>query len=191
MNLLNIKIRELKKEDIDQYKIKNFLFKMIKESYDLDYVPEYHYDIIDLSKYYLKPQKNNFYIAIDTDTHKIIGTSGIRSYDRKYPIKNRNYSKYTTASIYRLFVEKKYRHQKIATKLIQKIEEFCKNKNYREIYLHTQRPSYGALPFWLSQEFKIVDDTKDEMGTIHMEKVLKRDLLQITSINDIKETIKT
>lgn len=29
------------------------------------------------------------------------------------------------------------------------------------------------------------------MGTIHMEKVLKRDLLQITSINDIKETIKT
>ena len=95
------------------------------------------------------------------------------------------------ASIYRVFVEKKYRHQKIATKLIQKVEEFCKNKNYREIYLHTQRPSYGALPFWLNQEFKIVEDTGDEMGTIHMEKVLKRDLLQITSINDIKETIKT
>ena len=188
---MNIEFRELKKEDIYRYKIKNFLFKMIKESYGLDYVPEYHYDIIDLSKYYLKPQKNNFYVAIDTETDKIIGTSGIRSYDRKNPIKNRNYSKDKTASIYRVFVEKKYRHQKIATKLIQKVEEFCKNKNYREIYLHTQRPSYGALPFWLNQEFKIVEDSGDEMGTIHMEKVLKRDLLQITSINDIKETIKT
>ena len=82
---------------------------MIKESYGLDYVPEYHYDIIDLSKYYLKPQKNNFYIAIDTETDKIIGTSGIRSYDRNNPIKNRNYSKDTTASIYRVFVEKKRR----------------------------------------------------------------------------------
>ena len=50
---MNIEFRELKKEDIYRYKIKNFLFKMIKESYGLDYVPEYHYDIIDLSKYYL------------------------------------------------------------------------------------------------------------------------------------------
>lgn len=188
---MNIKIRELKKEDINQYKIEKFLFRMVKESYNLDYVPEYHYDIKNLYKYYLKPQKNNFYIAIDTETDKIIGTSGIRSYDRNNPIKNRNYSKDTTASIYRVFVEKRYRHQKIATSLIQKVEEFCKKNNYSEIYLHTQRPSYGALPFWLSQEFEIVDDTKDEMGTIHMEKVLQRDLLQITSISEIEESIET
>ena len=188
---MDLQFKELKKEDIKKYEIETFLFKMVKESYGLDYVPEYHYDIKDLYNYYIKPQKNNFYIAIDKNTDKIIGTSGIRGYDRKDQIKNRRYSQDTTASIYRVFVEKKYRHRKIATTLIQKVEEFCKRNNYREIYLHTQRPSYGALPFWLSQEFVIIDDTMDEMGTIHMEKVLKRDLLQITSINDIKETIKT
>lgn len=188
---MNIKILELKKEHLNKYDVENFLFKMVKESYGLDYVPEYHYDIKNLYKYYLKPQKNNFYIAIDTDTDKIIATAGIRSYDRKYSIKNRHYSKDTTASIYRVFVEKEYRHNKIATSLIQKLEEFCKNNNYREIYLHTQRPSYGALPFWLSQKFIIVDDTKDEMGTIHMEKIIKRELLQITSLNESEETIET
>lgn len=162
---------------------------MVKESYDLDYVPEYHYDIKDLNKYYLTPQKNNFYIAIDKDRNTIIGSAGIRSYDRKESIKDRTYSKDTTASIYRVFVEKQYRHQKIATKLIQKVEEFCKKNNYREIYLHTQRPSYGALPFWLKQKFKIVYDTMDEMGTIHMEKILKQDLLEITSLTDNQEII--
>lgn len=185
---MNLELRELKKEDIEKYEIEKLLFKMVKESYGLDYVPEYHYDIKDLYNYYVKPQKNNFYIAIDKNTNKIIGTSGIRGFDRD-PIKNRKYSQDTTASIYRVFVEKEYRHQKIATSLIQKIEEFCKNNNYREIYLHTQRPSYGALPFWLSQKFEIIEDTKDEMGTIHMEKVLKRDLLEITSFSDTKETI--
>ena len=187
---MNIEFRELKKEDINKYEIEQFLFKMVKESYGLDYVPEYHYDIKDLYKYYLKPQKNNFYIAIDTDTDKIIGTAGIRGYDRKDSLKNRTYSKDSTASIYRVFVEKKYRHQKIATKLIQKVEEFCKNGDYSQIYLHTQKPSYGALPFWLSQEFEIVEETMDEMGTIHMEKLLKKDLLQISSLTDNKETIK-
>lgn len=187
---MNLELRELKKEDIEKYEIEKFLFKMVKESYGLDYVPEYHYDIKDLYRYYLKPQKNNFYIVIDKNTDQIIGTSGIRSFDRKNPIKNRNYSKDTTASIYRVFVEKKYRHQKIATSLIQKVEEFCRNNNYREIYLHTQRPSYGALPFWLSQEFEIIDDTMDEMGTIHMEKVLNREILHITTFGDNKETIK-
>ena len=182
---------ELKKEHITEYKVEEFLFRMVKESYDLDYVPEYHYDIKDLCQYYLTPPKNNFYIAIDKDTNKIIGTSGIRGYDRNDKIKDREYSKEDTASLYRVFVEKKYRHNKIASRLIQKIEEFCERNYYSQIYLHTQKDSYGALPFWLNQNFEIIEDTKDEMGTVHMEKVIKKDLLDITSLNENKETIET
>ncbi|RAP52500.1 MAG: GNAT family N-acetyltransferase [Methanosphaera sp. rholeuAM270] len=179
---MNIEIRELKKEDLEKYPIEEFLFKMIKESYDLDYVPEYHYDIKDLNKYYITPNKNNFFVALDADTDSVIGTCAIRGYDRKDQIKNRNYTIENTASIYRLFVEKRYRHNKIATKLVQKIEEFCKEKEYNEIYLHTQKGSYGALPFWLSQKYQIVDDTKDSMGTVHMEKPLKEDFLRLSSL---------
>ena len=45
---MDLQFKELKKEDIKKYEIETFLFKMVKESYGLDYVPEYHYDIKDL-----------------------------------------------------------------------------------------------------------------------------------------------
>lgn len=163
---------ELKKEHIAKYDVERFLFKMIKDSYDLDYVPEYHYDVKNLCKYYINPTKNNFYITIDKDNDKIIGSSGIRGYDKDYNIKDRTYTKESTASVYRLFVEKKYRHNKIATCMLKKIESFCINNGYNEIYLHTQQDSYGALPFWLSQNYDIVQKTFNKLGTIHMEKVL-------------------
>lgn len=168
---MDVEIIELKKEHLKEYDVENFLFKMIKESYNLDYVPEYHYDIKDLYHYYIKPLNNNFYITIDVNTNDIIGSSGIRGYDKKYEIKDRAYNKDCTASLYRVFVDKKYRHNKIATKMIQKVENFCQNKGYNEIYLHTQQDSYGALPFWLNQNYNIVEKTHDSMGTIHMEKV--------------------
>ena len=184
---MNIEIMELNEEQLIKYPIEEFLFKMIKESYGLDYVPEYHFDVKNINKYYITPEKNSFFIAIDTDLDKVIGTSAIRGYDRKDQIKNRNYTLENTASIYRLFVDKEYRHNKIATNLIQKIEEFCKEKDYNEIYLHTQKGSYGALPFWLSQEYIIVDDTNDEMGTVHMEKPLKEDLFRLSSLKTEEE----
>lgn len=186
---MNIEIMELEEEHIDKYDVEGFLFKMIKDNYDLDYVPEYHYDVKNLPKYYIEPEKNNFYIVIDTNTDKLIGTTGVRSYDRKNSVKNRQYSKEDTASIYRVFIDENYRHNKIATRLMKCVEEFCKKNYYSQIYLHTQKESYGALPFWLSQDFQIVHDTKDKMGTVHMEKILTEDLLRITTLNDNKEKI--
>ncbi|WP_455645413.1 GNAT family N-acetyltransferase [Methanosphaera sp.] len=169
---MNIEIIELNKELIDEYNVKEFLFHMIKLCYNLDYVPEYHYDIINIEEYYIKPEKNTFYLSIDTDTNTLIGTSAIRAYDKNYNIKNRNYTKETTASLYRVFVNPQYRRCKIATNLLKKIENFCINKNYNEIYLHTQKDSCGALPFWLNNQYMITEKTNDSMGTIHMEKNL-------------------
>lgn len=172
VNGMNIEIMELNEELIESYHVKRFIFKMIKENYNLEYVPEYHYDVKNLYEYYIKPLKNTFYISIDKDEDKLIGTSGIRSYDKNYKINNRFYNKDSTASLYRLFVEEEYRHKRIASKMLDKIEQFCKSVGYNEIYLHTQKDSYGALPFWLSKEYKIVENTFNKLGTIHMEKVL-------------------
>lgn len=169
---MNIEIMELESSLIKQYHVENFIFKMIKENYGLDYVPEYHYDVKNLYEYYIKPLKNNFYISIDKNKDKIIGTSGIRSYDKDYKIGNRTYTKDTTASLYRIFVEKEYRHKKIASKMLEKIEDFCKDSGYDEIYLHTQKDSYGALAFWLNKKYEIVLNTNNNLGTVHMEKIL-------------------
>lgn len=170
---MNIKISQITKEDIKKYEIKKFLFHMIKTCYNSDYVPEYHYDIIDLEKYYINPEKSNFFIAVDTDKDEVIGTSAIRNYDKDYEIKGHTYSKEDTASIYRVFVNSNYRHSKIGTKLVEKIEEFCESVNYNKIYLHTQKDSYGALAFWKHNNYEITCNTHDELGTIHMEKIIQ------------------
>lgn len=170
---MNIKIIELKEEHLEQYKVEEFLFRLIKESYGLDYVPEFHYDIKELKKYYIDPCKNNFYIAIADN--KIVGSAGIRKYDKNYNIKGKTYNHEDTASLYRIYVDSEYRHNKIATKMIKKIENFCKEQDYHEIYLHTQKDSYGALDFWLSQNYQITEITDDEYGTIHMEKILQKE----------------
>ena len=171
MIFLNIVINELSENNFEQYNIEEFLFKMIKECYNLDYVPEYHKDIKNLKEYYIQPKKSSFFLAIDSDNDKLIGTCGIRGYDKNYEIKDRRYNPTDTASIWRLFVDFDYRHNGIATKLLEEIEQFSKD-NYKEIYLHTQKDSYGALPFWLNRGYEIVEETDDEYGTIHLEKKL-------------------
>ena len=169
---MNIEIYELTESDIDKYNIIDFIFDMIKVNYGLDYVPEYHYDVIDIVNYYIKPERNNFFIAIDTENDKLVGTIAVRGYDKDYYIQGKNYTVESTASIYRMFVDSEYRHNKIASKLFKTLEDFCMKKGYDEIYLHTQKESYGALPFWLNNDFEITYDTHNELGTIHMEKII-------------------
>ncbi|RAP48299.1 MAG: GNAT family N-acetyltransferase [Methanosphaera sp. rholeuAM6] len=169
---MHIQIMELKPELIEKYQVKDFLFTMIKSSYGLDYVPEFHYDVMNLEKYYLNPERSNFFIAVDKDKDLLVGTSAIRGYDKDYHIENKNYTLEKTASIYRMFVEEDYRRCKIASKLLKNIESFCREKDYTEIYLHTQKNSTGALPFWLKNNYQITKDMHNEWHTVHMEKIL-------------------
>ncbi|MBR0472512.1 MAG: GNAT family N-acetyltransferase [Methanosphaera sp.] len=172
---MNIQVMQLQPELIKKYNVIDFLFSMIKTCYGLDYVPEYHYDVMNIEQYYLTPERSNFYIAVDKDKGKLVGTSAIRGYDKDYHIKNKNYTIDKTASIYRMFVDEKYRRCKIASNLLYSIETFCREKKYSEIYLHTQKHSCGALPFWLKNNYIITEDVHNKRGTIHMEKIITSD----------------
>lgn len=183
---MNFEILELNEKLSEKYDVEKFVFKMIKDSYGLDYVPEYHYDVVGMNEYYINPKRSNFFIAVSEDD-KLIGTAAIRGYDKNYVIKDRTYTNKCTASIYRLFVDPDYRHNKIASTMLKSIEDFCEKEDYNEIYLHTQRDSYGALPFWLNRGYVIVEDTQDEMGTIHMEKVLKNSNLLKNKSEDLEK----
>ena len=96
---MNIEIMELKAEHLSEYGVEDFIFKMIKESYGLDYVPEYHFDVKDLNNYYISPSKNSLFMAIDNDTNQLIATAAVRGYDRKDNIKNRNYNMNSTVAV--------------------------------------------------------------------------------------------
>lgn len=159
-------------------KTKTFLFKMIKEEYNFDYIPEYHYDIKDLEKIYISNEKNNFFIAVDKRTNKIIGTLAIRQYDKNFTEFKKRYSKNNTTSIWRVFVDKKYRRKGIATALVKKAEEFAEKQKFNEIYLHTHKNINGALNFWLSQDYKITLDTNNKLATVHMEKTIESNVFK-------------
>ncbi len=166
------KAKKLNKQDIHGYNVQKFLFNMIKDAFGYGYIPQYHQDIMSMESYYITPQKNSFFVAIDEKTDKIIGSIGIRAYDRDFEIFKDVYSSKTTASIWRVFVDKPWRRNGVASALVKLGEDFCLEKKYERIYLHTQKTVHGSLDFWLSNGYEIVEDTENQLKTVHMEKNL-------------------
>ena len=170
-----------------------FLMKMIKEEYGYGYVEKYHKDIKNLKKTYLTP-KNNFYIILN-ETNKIIGSIGIRGYDKDFKEFKDIYTKEHTASIWRMFINKKYRRRGLGSKLVKIVENFSKEENYNEIYLHTHRTVKGALSFWKSLDYEITINTYNTMKTVHMEKKiikildLEKNYKEIDNENNLIKTI--
>jgi len=165
-------IKPMEKEDIEIYGVKNFLFEIINDEFGYGYVPEYHNDITNMEDHYIKSDKSIFLLAFLKNTDILIGTIGIRAYDKDYNIFKGIYNAENTASIWRAFIDKRWRRNGVGSKLISTAEEFCKNKGYKNIYLHTQKIVEGSLEFWLSKGYKITRDMKNELGTVHMEKKL-------------------
>ena len=67
-------------------------------------------------------------------------------------------------------MEKSWRRKKVASNLVQTAENFCREKDYKQIYLHTHRTVRGALNFWTSNGYQITNDTDNNLKTVHMEK---------------------
>ena len=166
---MNIKITEINKED-EIHLVQDFLYNQIKNEYGIGPDPKFHYDIDGLKEYYILPDRNNFFIAWDGD--KIVATVAIREYDLDYDFFNEQYSKDTTASIWRLMVDKNYRRCGIARNLVAKIEDFACCKSYDKIYLHTHRYLEAGLPFWKSLGYIVTVEEDDYDETIHMIKHL-------------------
>ena len=174
---MNVDIKELKNDSNDIKKVQEFIFKMIKHEFGYDYVPEWNQDIVNLDDYYINSERNAFFVAY-SESGEIIGTIGLRAYDKDFPEFRHLYSNETTSSIWRLFVDRRYRRCGLASKMFSVAENFAKDSEYNEIYLHTHRNLDGALKFWTKMGFVITLDEEDDLETVHMEKYIKK--LEIT-----------
>lgn len=166
---MNVTIKKLDNNQKEIKKTQDFLFKMIKREFGYDYVPKWHQDIVKLDEYYIQPKRNNFYVAY-LETGDIIATIGIRSYDKSFVELKDLYSNETTSSIWRLFVDEKYRRCGLASKMFYTAENFANKMKYDNIYLHTHKTLKGALEFWKKMNFRVILDSNDELQTIHMDK---------------------
>ena len=167
---MNIKIREIQEDDFEIEPIKEFLYCQIKREYGIGPTPEFHYDIEGLKEYYILPKRNSFFVAYFDD--KIVATAGIRAYDKDYEFFENEYNQENTASIWRLMVDKDYRRHGLARNLVNHMEEFAKEEDYKQIYLHTHRYLEAALPFWKSLGYTVTLEEDDYDETSHMIKIL-------------------
>lgn len=169
---MNVTIKELSNNPEEIKDVQDFLFKMIKLEFGYDYVPEWHQDVINLEDYYIAPRRNNFFVAY-LKTGEIIATIGIRSYDKDFPEFRHLYSKDTTSSIWRLFVDRRCRRCGLASKMFAIAENFANEVGYDDIYLHTHKTLDGALEFWTKMGFIVSLDSNDELETVHMDKKIR------------------
>ena len=169
---MNVTIKPLRNNAKEIHDVQEFLFKMIEKEFGYGYVPEWHQDIVKLDEYYINPDRNNFYVAY-LETGEIIGTIGIRAYDKDFPEFRHLYSNETTSSIWRLFVDDRCRRCGLASKMFSIAENFANDVNYNDIYLHTHKTLNGALEFWKKMGFVVVLDSNDELETVHMDKEIQ------------------
>ena len=170
---MNVIIRELNDDSQQIRDVQEFLFQMIKNEFGYDYVPEWHQDIVNMEEYYINPKRNNFFVAY-AETGEIIATIGIRSYDKDFPEFRHLYSKETTSSIWRLFVDRRCRRCGLASKMFSVAESFANQVGYNDIYLHTHKNLDGALEFWTKMVFVVSLDANDELETVHMDKQIQK-----------------
>lgn len=166
---MKVTIKELGNNPVEIKNVQKFLFSMIKEEFGYDYVPEWHQDIVKMEDYYTNPKRNNFFVAY-TETGEIIATIGIRSYDKDFPEFRHLYSKDTTSSIWRLFVDRRCRRCGLASKMFSIAENYANEVGYEDIYLHTHKTLPGAIEFWTKMGFVVALDSNDELETVHMDK---------------------
>ena len=152
--------------------VQKFLFNQIKREFGYGYVPEWHQDIVNMESYYINPERNNFFVAYNENC-EIIATIGIRAYDKDFPEFRGIYSKNTTSSIWRLFVERKYRRCGLASKMFSVAETFANGCGYENIYLHTHKTLPGAIEYWTKMGFVVILDSNDELETVHMDKKIQ------------------
>lgn len=169
---MNIIIRKLNNDPKLLVNVQKFLFNQIKIEFDYDYVPEWHQDIMNLEEYYIKPERNNFFIAFN-ESNEIIATIGIRAYDKNFVEFKDKYFKDTTSSIWRLFVDKKYRRCGLASKMFSVAEDFAIHSGFENIYLHTHKTLPGAIEFWSKMGFIVSLDAGNDLQTVHMDKQIQ------------------
>ena len=170
---MNIIIKELCNDSKQISDVQEFLFKMIKLEFGYDYVPEWHQDIVNMQDFYINPKNNNFFVAYVEETGEIIATIGIRAYDKDFPEFRHLYSKDTTSSVWRLFVDRRCRRCGLASKMFGIAESFANEAGYDDIYLHTHKNLDGALNFWTKMGFVVSLDAGDELQTVHMDKQIR------------------
>lgn len=99
----------------------------------------------NIERYYLT-MNNNFWIAIDENANKLIGTVAVEEINEKI------------FHLQRFYIDKTYRHQGIGTLLYCELEEHVKRKKGKMILLSAGQQLKSAQSFYIKSGYKILEN---------------------------------
>jgi len=132
-------------------------------------IPSADEDIFNLEQQYISQERNLLLCAWD-EKQELIATLAVCQYDDRLAELRGRYNLSETAEICRCYVDKRYRRQGIGSQLIAFAEEFCRQQQYKTLYLHTHHFLPGGYHFWLRNHFSVVMDMQDKWQLVHMER---------------------
>ncbi len=164
-NLFKISVvTEKETEEVVQYVLeaRKILFPML----DAQKPPK---DLVNFAQTYVFSDENAFF-QLRNQKNQLIGAIGMLKYDYRFdylrlPPEN-------VSEIVRLYIDPAYRRAKLATKMVNFLEDYAlKHTKINHLYLHTHPFLSGACEFWLNQGFGLIaQENEGNMETLHFEK---------------------
>jgi putative acetyltransferase len=81
-----------------------------------------------------------------------------------------------TCELQKLYLEKEFRGQGIANRLLEACMDFARNTGYRSVYLETKKELNIAVPFYEKRGFVYLDAPKGATGHFNCEIWMSRDI---------------
>ena len=164
-------VQPIRKEDIQE--VQTFLMKQLKTLFFQENLGAITTDVLGLEKMYLQTERNNLWVAFSWNG-KVVGTGAICTYNDRIECMRGRYHLPETAEVGRCYVDETIRRQGIGSEIMAAMVKFCREKEYKKMYLHTHHFLPGGFNFWQKQGFEILIDDGHDGGyeTIHMEKIL-------------------
>ena len=106
-------------------------------------------DVANIEEHYIK-DGGNFWIAIDTNSNKIIGTIGLEKIE-------------DMGIVRRFYVQEEYQNRKIGTNLYQILEKYSKEANIKILYLTCGNILEKAHRFYLNNGYNQIDKMEIDM----------------------------
>lgn len=120
------------------------------------YIDEYgfeeHREIIEKDDNGVYVRKGgNMWIALNNNK-EIIGTIAMYKHDKE------------TAELKRLYVREDYRGKGVSKELYKKVIKYCKENEFKKIFLGTYNKLERAIQFYLKNGFKEIEEKREENG---------------------------
>ena len=108
--------------------------------------------------------------ALDSE-QRVQATIACRDYDGRFP--QLNFRQLKVVEVVRLFVASEFRRSGVGGALLDSLKLHAQAQQVQVLYLHTHPFLPGAVDFWQTQGFEVIDRETDPLWqTIHMQRVL-------------------